>query len=97
MRRGSKGALRSLGRGRSLYVLSYLPRRSFRDCRTKAGCQLSVVRSLRELLSHFLKLLTDYRSVKTIDGDVTPVSFFAFHDEVRKTCGVGCVMTCLRH
>ena len=58
---------------------------------------MSVVRSLRELLSHFLKLLTDYRSVKTIDGDVTPVSFFAFHDEVRKTCGVGCVMAGLRN
>jgi hypothetical protein len=28
-----------------------------------------VVRSLRELFSHFLKLLTDYRSVEAIDGD----------------------------
>ena len=36
------------------------------------------------LLSHFLKLLIDYRSVEAIDGDVKPVSFFAFHDEVQQ-------------
>ena len=37
----------------------------------KAGSQWSVVcvRSLRKLLNHFLKLLIDYRSIKTIDGD----------------------------
>ena len=49
----------------------------------------------RSLLNHFFELLTDYRSVKTIDRDVKPVSFFAFHDEVRKTCGIGFVMPCL--
>jgi len=27
------------------------------------------------LLNHFLQLLTDYRSVKTIDGDVKPIAF----------------------
>ena len=33
------------------------------------------------LLNHFLKLLTDYRSVKAIDGDVKPVALFLFHKE----------------
>ena len=33
------------------------------------GGQWSVVRSPRVLFNHFLKLLTDYRSVKTINGD----------------------------
>ncbi len=47
------------------------------------------------LLNHFFELLIDYRSVKTINGDVKPVSFFPFHDEVRKTCGIGFVMPCL--
>jgi len=28
-----------------------------------------------------LKLLTDYRSVKAIDGDVKPVALFLFHKE----------------
>src|SRR5205823_612717 len=59
--------------------------------------QWSVVRSLRELLSHFLKLLTDYRSVEAIDGDVKPITFFAFHHEVSlKICRIGFVMACLR-
>jgi hypothetical protein len=35
-----------------------------------------VVSSLRELLSHFLKLLTDYCTVKAIDGDLKPIAFF---------------------
>jgi hypothetical protein len=35
-----------------------------------------VVRSLRELLRNFLKLLADYRSVEAID--VKPIAFFAF-------------------
>jgi hypothetical protein len=30
----------------------------------------SEARGFTSLLNHFLKLLTDYRSVKTIDGDV---------------------------
>jgi hypothetical protein len=55
-----------------------------------------LVSSRRQLLSYFLKLLTDYRSVKAIDGDVKPIVFFAFHDEVVKTCGIGFVMPCLR-
>jgi hypothetical protein len=41
-------ALRSLGRGRSLYVLNSQP---------------------LQLLSHFRKPLTNYRSVKAIDGN----------------------------
>ena len=51
-----------------------------------------------ELLSHFLKLLADYRSVEAIDGDVKPIAFFAFHHEVRlKALGIGFVMACLRN
>src|SRR5206468_7957478 len=50
-----------------------------------------------ELLSYFLKLLTDYRTVEAIDGDVKPIAFFPFHDEVRlKICGIGFVMAGLR-
>jgi len=37
------------------------------------------------LLSHFLKLLTDYRTVEAIDGYVKPIAFFAFHYEVSRT------------
>src|SRR6266705_2824645 len=48
------------------------------------------------LLSHFLKLLTDYRTVEAIDRDVKPIAFFPFHDEVSKTCCIGFVMACLR-
>jgi len=66
-----------------------------------------VVCSLRELLSHFFELSSDHLNVagrataggrvEAIDGNVKPVSFFAFHDEVIKTLGIGCVMPCLRH
>ena len=60
------------------------------------------------LLNHFFELLTEHPyvtaaaqasagRVEAIDGNVKPVSFFAFHDEVLKICGIGCVMTCLRH
>ena len=38
--------------------------------------------STLKLLSYFLKLLTDYRTVETIDGDVKPITFFAFYHEV---------------
>jgi hypothetical protein len=49
------------------------------------------------LLSDFLKLLTDYRTVEAIDGDVKPIAFFAFHHEVRlKICGIGFVVARLR-
>jgi hypothetical protein len=34
------------------------------------------------LFSNFLKLLTDYRSVEAIDGDVKPIALFAFGDKV---------------
>ena len=52
---------------------------------------------LASLLSHFLKLLTDYRTVEAIDGDVKPIAFFPFHHEVRlKICGIGFVVACLR-
>ena len=44
--------------------------------------QPSTRSSLRELLNHFLKLLTDYRSVEAIDGNVKPIAFFPFHYEV---------------
>jgi len=53
--------------------------------RRRISGQWSVVRSLRELLSDFLKLLTDYRTVEAIDGDVKPIAFFAFHYEVSRT------------
>ena len=61
------------------------------NCAGRTDCKSM----FRSLLNHFFELLTDYRSVKTIDRDVKPVSFFAFHDEVRKTCGIGFVMPCL--
>ena len=49
------------------------------------------------LLGHFLKLLTDDRTVKTIDGDVKPIAFFPFHYEVGlKICGIGFVVARLR-
>jgi hypothetical protein len=41
-------------------------------------------------------LLTDYRSVKAIDGDVKPVTFFSFHHEISKACGIGFVPARLR-
>src|SRR5437764_4722612 len=37
--------------------------------RRRISGQWSVVRSLRELLSDFLELLTDHRAVEAIDGD----------------------------
>ena len=48
------------------------------------------------LLSHFLKLLTDYRSIEAIDGDVKPIALFPFYHEVSETCGIGFVVTRLR-
>ena len=48
------------------------------------------------LLGHFFKLLTDYRTVEAIDGDVKPIVFFPFHHEVSKTCGIGFVVARLR-
>ena len=45
--------------------------------RQVVGGQWSVVRSLRELLHNFLKLLTDYRSVEAIDGDACHSEAFA--------------------
>ena len=64
-------------------AINYLSRRrvapEFHDCGTKADRHLSVVSgqwsvvcSLRELLSDFLKLLTEYRSVKAINSDACP-------------------------
>ena len=38
-----------------------------------------------QLLSYFLKLLTDYRTVEAIDGYVKPIAFFAFQYEVSRT------------
>jgi hypothetical protein len=55
-----------------------------------------VVRSLRELLSDFLQLLIEYRSVEAIDGNVKPVPFFPFDHEVCKTCGIGRITARLR-
>src|SRR5205823_2754780 len=50
-----------------------------------------------ELLSYFLKLLTDYRAVEAIDGDVKPIAFFAFyHEVVLKALCIGFVMAGLR-
>ena len=49
-------------------------------------------------LSHFLELLTDYRSIEPIDGNVKPIAFFPFHDEVRlKIRSIGFVVARLRH
>ncbi|PYL61150.1 MAG: hypothetical protein DMF24_08165 [Verrucomicrobia bacterium] len=42
-----------------------------------AGARLPV-----QLLSYFLKLLTDYRAVEAIDGNVKPITFFAFYHEL---------------
>jgi len=33
-------------------------------------------------LNHFFKLLTDYRSVEAIDGDVEPAALFSFDDKI---------------
>jgi len=54
-----------------------------RDCATHADQLSTRGYQLRasSLLKHFLKLLTDYRSVKAIDGDVKPVALFLFHKE----------------
>ena len=50
-----------------------------------------------ELLSYFLKLLTDYRAIEAIDGYVKPIAFFAFHYKVRlKIRSIGFVVACLR-
>src|SRR5438552_10638461 len=75
-----------------LYALNYLSRRS-----------LGVGGSTLQLLSHFLKLLTDYQSVEAIDGDVKPITFFAFHHEIcqRISCvwplaSVRWIVACLR-
>src|SRR2546430_130769 len=65
--------------------------------RRRISGQWSVVRSLRELLSHFFQLLADYRTVEAIDGDVKPIAFFTFHYEVGKTCSIGFVVACLRY
>ena len=60
--------------------------------------QLSAVNLLPKAasLSNLLKLLTDYRSVKAIDGDVKPIALFTFHHKVSKTCGIGRVVARLR-
>jgi hypothetical protein len=51
-----------------------------------------------KLLSYFLKLLTDYRTVEAIDGNVKPIVFFSFHHEVvLKALCIGFVMACLRN
>ncbi len=80
-RRGSHGALRS-----------QLP------VRRSLGEGGSTLRSF----SHFFELLAEHLNitgrataggrVEAIDGNVKPVSFFAFHDEVTKTLGIGFVM-----
>ena len=59
-----------------------------RRSRGEGGSTLNSQLSTLQLLSHFLKLLTDYRAVKAIDGDaclavarrrrVKPVSLFVF-------------------
>ena len=54
-------------------------------CLAQAPLQRSRHGCLYSLLSHFLKLLTDYRSVEAIDGNVEPIAFFAFHYEVSRT------------
>jgi hypothetical protein len=41
-----------------------------------------VTKRSAQLLSHFLKLLTDYRAVEAIDGNVKPITFFAFYHEL---------------
>jgi hypothetical protein len=58
---------------RRLACRSLAQRRKSRDCGTKEDqrsvvCRL-VVSSVRELLSHFLKLLAEHRSVQVIDGN----------------------------
>jgi hypothetical protein len=56
----------------SLYALNY---------------ELSTINSLL-LLSHFLKLLTDYCSVEAIDGGVnTGRNFVSSNDPLRRCCG----------
>ena len=75
-----------------LYALSYqLSAISYqlpvRRSRGEGGSTLNSQLSTLQLLSHFLKLLTDYRSVEAIDGDaclavarrrrVKPVPLFA--------------------
>src|SRR6266568_3630924 len=82
---------------REIRVFNYLSRRAKADqLRKGAWLPRSFTLSTLQLLSHFLKLLTDYRTVETIDGDVKPIAFFAFHHEVSKTCGIGFVVACLR-
>ena len=59
---------------------------------------LSTLRSF----NHFFELSVEHLNVggrataggrvEAIDGNVKPVSFFAFHDEVTKTLGIGFVM-----
>src|SRR5205823_1442026 len=49
------------------------------------------------LLSHFFKLLADYRAIKAINGDVKPIMFFPFHYKVRlKIRSIGFVVARLR-
>ena len=67
--RGSHGALRFL----ATWTKSLRP-------------QLSTMRyqlpTLRQLLLHQFDSLFDYLVGETVDGDVYPVMFFAFHDEI---------------
>ena len=69
---------------------------SHQQSATLLGAQTASLCSGPRLLSDFLKLLTDYRSVKAIDGDVKPITFFPFHHELRKICGIGRVVARLR-
>ena len=66
----------SSGRGRSLYVLNSL---SAVARQRRINHELS---ALLNLLLHQFDSLFDYLVSETVDGEVYPVMFFAFHDEI---------------